>query len=145
MLSRLLWMVLPSLTLASRSCFFCWMALGIWARMDLWRSMAAFTSPSSFSSSARLPSSQDNYGSTLKEEFFKWSIDCDSSLASCLFEFPLAKRVSRSNKFFWAYFTFRTWSSKMEKGDKTLERAGDGLPLMTKSKRANMVALWTRV
>jgi len=29
----------------------------------------------------------------------------------------------------------------MEKGDKTLERARDRLPLMAKSKRADMVAL----
>ena len=40
MLSRLLRMALPSLTLANGSHFFCWMASGIWARMGLWWSMA---------------------------------------------------------------------------------------------------------
>ena len=128
MLLRLLWMALPSLTLASSSRFFCWMASGIWARMDLLQSMAAFTSLSSFSSSARLASSRDNSRSTLREEFFKWSIDYDSSLASCLLQFPLANKVSRSNRFLWACFTFKTWPSKIEKEDKTLERAGDGYP-----------------
>ena len=144
MLSRLLWMALPSLTLASGSRFFCWMALGIWARMDLWRSMVAFTSPNSFSSSTHLASSRDNSGSTLREEFFKRSIDYDSSLASCLFEFPLANRVSWSNRFLWAYFTFRTWYSKMKKGDKTLERARDGLPLMAKKALCIGSVSWTK-
>ena len=64
---------------------------------------------------------------------------------SRLFECPLANGVSWSNKLLWACFTFRTWSSKTEKGDKTLERARDGLPLMAKSKGADMAALWTRV
>ena len=40
MLSRLLRVALPSLTLANGSCLFCWMASGIWARMGLWWSMA---------------------------------------------------------------------------------------------------------
>ena len=80
MFSRLLWMALPSLTLASSSYFFCWMASGIWARVDLWRSMAAFTFSSSLSSSACLTSSWDNSRSILREEFFKWSINCVSSL-----------------------------------------------------------------
>ena len=99
MLSRLLWMALPSLTLASSSYFCCWMASGIWARVDLWWSMAAFTFSSSFSSSARQASSWDNSGSILREEFFKWSINYVSSLASCLLEFPLANKVSRLDRF----------------------------------------------
>ena len=93
MLSRILRMALPSLTLASSSYFFYWMVSGIWARMDLWRSMAAFMFSSSFSSSTCLASSWDNSGLILREEFFKWSINCVNSLASCLLEFPLANKV----------------------------------------------------
>ena len=118
-LSRLLRMALPSLTLVNSSCFFCLMASGIWARVDLWRSMAAFMFSSSLSSSARLTSSWDNSGSILREEFFKWSISCVSSLASCLLKFPLANKVSWSDRFLWACFTFRVWSSKIDKGDKS--------------------------
>ena len=40
MLSRLLQIAQPVLTLASSSCFSYWMASGILARMDLWQSMA---------------------------------------------------------------------------------------------------------
>ena len=103
MFSRLLWMALPSLTLASCSYFFCLMASGIWARVDLWQSMAAFMFSSSLSSSARLTSSWDNSGLMPREEFFKRSISCVSSLASCLLEFPLANKVSRSDRFLWAF------------------------------------------
>ena len=63
-----------------------------------------------------------------------WSINCDSSLASCLFEFPLAKRVSWSKRLLWACFTFRTWSSKMEKRDKTLKRVGMDYPWWPRAK-----------
>ena len=99
MSSRLLWMALPFLTLANSSYFFCLMALGIWARLDLWRSMAAFMFSSSFSSSTRLISSWDNSRSILREEFFKSSISCVGSLASCLLEFLLANKASWSDRF----------------------------------------------
>ena len=129
---RLLRMALPSLTLASSSYFFCLMASGIWARLDLWRSMAAFMFSSSFSNSARLISNWDNSGSVLREEFFKSSINYASSLASCLLEFPLANRALRLDKFLWVFFTLKAWSSKIDKDDKTLERARDGSPLIAK-------------
>ena len=132
MSSRLLRMALSSLTLASSSYFFCLMASGIWARLDLWRSMAAFTFSSSFSSSARLISNWNNSRSILREESSKSSISYVSSLASCLLEFLLANKASQSNKFLLAFFTFKAWSSIMDKGDKTLERTGDGLPLIAK-------------
>ena len=144
MLSRLLRMALPSLTLASSSYFFCWMASGIWAKVDLWWSMAAFTFSSSFSRSARLASSWDNSRSILREEFFKWSINHVSSLASYLLEFPSANKVLRLNRFLWAYFNLKTSSSKMDRGDKTLERARDGLPLMTKKALCIESMSWTK-
>ena len=145
MSSRLLRMALPSLTLASSSYFFCLMASGIWARLDLWWSMAAFMFSSSFSSSACLISSWDNSGSILREEFFKSSISYVSSLASCLLEFLLANKASWMNKFLWAFFTFWAWSSIMDKGDKTLERTGDGLPLINKKSLYIESVSWTKL
>ena len=144
MLSRLLRMALPSLTLASSSCFFYLMASGIWARVDLRWSMAAFTSSSSLSIAARLISSWDNSRSDLREEFFRSSINCVSSLASYLLKFLLASKVSRSDRFLWAFFTFKAWTSKMDKDDKTLERTGDGLLLMAKRTLCIELVSWTR-
>ena len=103
MSSRLLWITLPSLTLASSSCFFYFMASGIWARVDLRWSMAAFIFSSSLSSSARLISSWDNSGSVLREEFFRSSINYVSPLASCLLKFLLDNKVSWSDIFLWAF------------------------------------------
>ena len=144
MSSRPLRMTLPSLTLASSSCLFCLMASGIWARADLRWSIAAFMFSSSLSSSARLISSWDNSGSVLREEFFKSSINYASSLASCLLEFPLASRASRLDKFLWVFFTFKACSSKMDKDDKTLERTGDGLPLIDKKTLCVESVSWTK-
>ena len=102
--SRLPRMVLLSFTLANSSCFFYLMTSGIWTRMDLRRSMAAFTLFSSLSSSARLTSSWDNSVSVWREEFFKASIDCVSSLTFCLLESLLASEASRLDKFLWIVF-----------------------------------------
>ena len=102
--SRLPRMVLLSFTLAISSYFFYLMASGIWARVDLRRSMAAFTLFSSLSSSARLTSSWDNSGSVPREEFFKASIDCVSSLTSCLLGSLRASKASRLDKFLWIVF-----------------------------------------
>ena len=143
-LSRLLWMALPSFTLANSAYFFCLMALGIWARVDLQWSMAAFTFSSSFSSSARLISNWDNSGSVLREEFFKSSINCANSLASCLLEFPLARRALRLDKFLRVFFTSKAWSSKIDKDDKTLERAGDGSPLIARKTLYVESISWTK-
>ena len=90
--SMLLWMALPSLTLASNSYFFCLMASGIWARVDLWWPMAAFMFSSSFSSSTCLISRWDNSGSGLRDEFFKLSFSCVSSLASTYWNSPWPAR-----------------------------------------------------
>ena len=79
MFSRLLRMALPSLLLV----FFYLMALGIWTKLDSWQLMAAFTLSSSFSSLASLALSWFNSGSILEEEFFRLSISCANSLASC--------------------------------------------------------------
>ena len=143
--SRLLWMALPSFTLANSAYFFCSMASGIWARVDLRWSMAAFTFSSSFSSSACLISNRDNSGSVLREEFFKSSINYASSLASCLLEFPLASRASRLDKFRWVFFTFKAWSTKIDKDDKTLERARDGSPLIAKKTLCVESISWTKL
>ena len=97
-----------------------------------------------FSSSACLISSWVSSGSILKEEFFKSSISYVSSLASCMLEFLLANKASWSDKFLWAFFTFRTWSSIMDKGDKTLERTGDELPLIAKKTLYNESMSWTK-
>ena len=106
--------------------------------------MTAFTFSSSFSSSARLISNWDNSGSVLREEFFKSSINYASSLASCLLEFPLASRASRLDKFLWVFFTFKAWSSKIDKDDKTLERVGDGSPLIAKKTLYVESVSWTK-
>jgi len=141
---RLQRMALPSLTLASSSYFFCLMASGIWARLDLWRSMVAFTFYSSFSSFARLISSWVSSGSILRHEFFKSSISYVSSLASCMLEFLLANKASQLDRFLWAFFTFRTWSSIMDKGDKILVRTGDGLSLIAKKTLCIESVSWTK-
>ena len=113
--------------------------------MDLRWLMAAFTFSSFFSSSARLISSWDNSGSVLREEFFKSSINCVSSLASYLLEFSLASKASQLDKFLWVFFTFRAWTSKMDKNDKTLERTGDGLLLMAKRTLCIELVSWTKL
>ena len=137
-------MALPSFTLANSAYFFCLMASGIWARVNLQWSMAAFMFSSSFSSSAHLISNWYNSGSVLREEFIKSSINYASSLASCLLEFPLASRDSRLDKFLWVFFTFKARSSKIDKDDKTLERAGDGSPLIAKKTLCVESLSWTK-